>query len=60
MVACHFAERLSQGMLAEAVADQPAVVASDAVESFPEDEHADPEPPEHATDVHTTDEPHIH
>ena len=50
LVACHFAERISQGVLAEAVAEQPDVVISDAVEAFPDEEHTDPVPPAHATD----------
>ncbi len=46
MVACHFAERISQGVLAEAVAEQADVPVSDAL-----DTHAlDPEPPRHVVD----------
>ncbi len=46
MAACHFAERISQGVLAEAVADQPDIPTSDAIDT----DGLDPEPPRHVVD----------
>jgi len=46
LVACHFAERIGQGVLAEAVAEQSEVPQSDADENG----HVDPEPPRHVVD----------
>jgi peptide/nickel transport system ATP-binding protein/oligopeptide transport system ATP-binding protein len=46
LAACHFAERISQGVLAEAVAEQSDVPESDAEENG----HVDPEPPRHVVD----------
>jgi peptide/nickel transport system ATP-binding protein/oligopeptide transport system ATP-binding protein len=46
LAACHFAERISQGVLAEAVAEQAEIPVSDALEV---DGH-DPEPPQHVVD----------
>jgi oligopeptide/dipeptide ABC transporter ATP-binding protein len=63
VVACHFAERISQGVLAEAVAEQPQIVASDAFEAFPDDDgadhadHVDPSPPGHVTDEPQAERP---
>ena len=46
LAACHFAERISQGVLAEAVAEQPEIQVSDAVDT----DGLDPEPPQHVVD----------
>ena len=46
LAACHFAERISQGVLADAVAEQPAIPESDAIDT----DGLDPELPQHVVD----------
>jgi oligopeptide/dipeptide ABC transporter ATP-binding protein len=46
MVACHFAERISKGVLAEAVAEQPEIPDSDVIDT----DGLDPELPKHVVD----------
>jgi peptide/nickel transport system ATP-binding protein/oligopeptide transport system ATP-binding protein len=46
LVACHFAERISQGVLAEAVAEQPEIPVSDVIDT----DGLDPEAPQHVVD----------